>query len=94
MNKFFTALCQLIGSIIVIIALVIATFIGMSYYRPAFAQYGQLSPDAQLAYDEEMARIEWIKRNGDIPPPPTQADLEYMQRYTEQLQAKYDKEGK
>lgn len=94
MNKFFTALCQLIGSIIVIIALVIATFIGMSYVRPAFAQYGQLSPDAQLAYDEEMARIEWIKRNGDIPPPPTQADLECMQRYTEQLQAQYDKEKK
>ncbi|MBN6711454.1 hypothetical protein JFL47_09495 [Haemophilus haemoglobinophilus] len=94
MNKFFTALCQLIGSIIVIIALVIATFIGMSYVCPAFAQYGQLSPDAQLAYDEEMARIEWIKRNGDMPPKPTQADLEYMQRYTEQLQAQYDKEGK
>ncbi len=94
MNKLLTTFCHYLRCSFIVIALFITTLILMSYVRPAFAQYGQLSPGAQLAYDEEMARIEWIERNGDMPPPPTQADLEYMQRYTEQLQAQYDKEGK
>ncbi|WP_011609570.1 hypothetical protein [Histophilus somni] len=94
MNKLLISFYRWLGFIVLIVAIFLSTLLVFAYFHPAFAQYGKLSPEAQLAYDEEMARIEWISRKGDIPPPPTQADVDYMQKYTEQLQAQYDKEGK
>ena len=77
---------QCIFGALVVITLFLAALIVLGVFHPAFAQYGQLSPDAQLALAEEQARIEWIERNGDVPTAPTQADLEYMQQYIENIQ--------